>query len=193
MNKYIHFSYLKNIYDKHLNFTEFVGFSPGFSVLDPTTTCQLSVAYGVVPSELAPSLPPATRGVSQSSQGGRPSSNRWLVRVGCLDDVWIFFFCDVVIDFDSSNCFLILRVLLFLLRIWNFWGPCESRSSTDSMLQSDFGSLWQQQGLMALVPRRAMIYPPMILSSPWQLRWVPLLTSDHKQQLLTSHSNAFWF
>ena len=35
---------------------------PGFSVLDPTTTCDLSVAYGVVPSELAPPLPPATRG-----------------------------------------------------------------------------------------------------------------------------------
>lgn len=35
--------------------------TPGFSVLDPTTTCDLSVAYGVVPSELAPPLPPATR------------------------------------------------------------------------------------------------------------------------------------
>jgi len=32
-----------------------------FSVLDPTTTCELSVAYGVVPSELAPPLLPATR------------------------------------------------------------------------------------------------------------------------------------
>ena len=38
----------------------------GFSVLDPTTTCELSVAYGVVPSELAPPLLPATREGSQS-------------------------------------------------------------------------------------------------------------------------------
>ncbi|CAK9075151.1 unnamed protein product [Durusdinium trenchii] len=35
--------------------------TPSFSVLDPTTTCELSVACGVVPSELAPALPPATR------------------------------------------------------------------------------------------------------------------------------------
>ena len=29
--------------------------------MDPTTTCELSMAYGVLPSELAPPLPPATR------------------------------------------------------------------------------------------------------------------------------------
>lgn len=33
----------------------------GLSVLDPTTTCETSVAFGVVPSELAPQLPAATR------------------------------------------------------------------------------------------------------------------------------------
>jgi len=33
----------------------------GLSVLDPTTTCEHSVAFGVVPSELAPQLPGATR------------------------------------------------------------------------------------------------------------------------------------
>ncbi|CAE7556073.1 RPL34 [Symbiodinium natans] len=33
----------------------------GLSVLDPTTTCETSVAFGVMPSELAPQLPAATR------------------------------------------------------------------------------------------------------------------------------------
>ncbi|CAE7604854.1 P4H4 [Symbiodinium pilosum] len=33
----------------------------GLSVLDPTTTCETSVAFGVVPTELAPQLPAATR------------------------------------------------------------------------------------------------------------------------------------
>ena len=42
----------------------------GFSVLDPTTTCELSVAYGVVPSELAPPLLPATREGAQSCLEG---------------------------------------------------------------------------------------------------------------------------
>ena len=48
-----------------MSFHTVIHTAPGFSVLDPTTTCDLSVAYGVVPSELAPPLPPATRGGTQ--------------------------------------------------------------------------------------------------------------------------------
>lgn len=56
--------------------------APGFSVLDPTTTCDLSVAYGVVPSELAPPLPPATRGGTQEIPGVSSKMGMKLPKMG---------------------------------------------------------------------------------------------------------------
>ncbi|CAJ1367603.1 unnamed protein product [Effrenium voratum] len=45
--------------EPHLRYTsESYG---ALSVLDPTTTCEQSIAWGVMPSDLAPPLPPATR------------------------------------------------------------------------------------------------------------------------------------